>query len=349
MQRKKIKLKKFFENTEAISPVVATILVLAVAVASGIMLFYWFGAFQSGAQAQVGNSTNTSMNIMVEKSLGSDVLKVTLPVSEFTHKSETIDADNDRKIFRPNSTGNYTKYKSTYVNTWFDERFIQEIPVYIENRGSNPLTNVKVKYVELPGALNFVLRLDRNNGWKLLKVDGGPAKVNYSTSGPVDEDKAGAYEYYFNGTKPAINYTDHSVNYTEQYSESFKNNNQTVITLFNADSKSSNAYAVSGTTAMGWNTGGTFFADASSDGLHDDNYEWSKQKLHDQTYIVGTLNPGEKKTVYTYFFTNYLLPKYCDSGSFKDCRISLPIQVITDQGMTQTENAILRIIDLDTT
>lgn len=335
MNKKKIfkKIIPFWEDTEAISPVVATILVLAVAVASGLGLYLWFNPFQAGVQASVQNISASSVNLMAESTLGNNVLKVALPVSKFTRKSTLIDIDNDGRLYKPAAKGggNYSLAPSgtgTYINTWVEERFIQEIPVYIENRGPNPLTNVKVKYTELPSTLTYVLRFDRNNSYKLLKLDGKPAKVDFSTSGILNEDKTTAYEYYFNGTKPAINYSDHFVAYAEQNSSTFKNDTLTVLKLYNVDGKTGYGYAMKNGIVEGWNTAGTLFAGSSGDGLNKTNYEWCKSKLQDPTYNVGTLNPGEKKTVYTYFFAAYILQSYCDSRSFTDCRINLPIQAV---------------------
>lgn len=353
MNKKKIlkKIIPFWEDTEAISPVVATILVLAVAVAAGLGLYLWFNPFQASVQTQVQNSSASSVNLMAESTLGNNVLKVALPVGEFTRKSTIIDVDNDGLLYKPISSGDYSKAPSgtaTYINTWMEERFIQEIPVYIENRGPNPLTNVKVKYIELPSTLTYMLRLDRNKGYQLLKLDGKPAKVDFSTSGILNEDSTSAHEYYFNGTIPAINYAVHTVNYTAtQNSSTFANHTLTVLKIYDADGKTGYAYAKSNGTVEGWNTAGTLFAGSTGGGLNATLYEWSKSKLQDPTYEVGTLNPGEKKTVYTYFFAAYIKKEYCDSGSFKDCRINLPIQVNTDQGATQTVTPTLHIIDTD--
>ncbi|MFH1127471.1 MAG: archaellin/type IV pilin N-terminal domain-containing protein [archaeon] len=73
---KKKTLKKiipFWEDTEAISPVVATILVLAVAVAAGLGLYLWFNPFQANVQAQIGTSSNSSVNLMADTTLGNNV------------------------------------------------------------------------------------------------------------------------------------------------------------------------------------------------------------------------------------------------------------------------------------
>lgn len=58
------KIKPFWKDSEAISPIIATILVLAVAVAAGVGLYFWFDTFQASAQEQVGSSTDSQFDVL---------------------------------------------------------------------------------------------------------------------------------------------------------------------------------------------------------------------------------------------------------------------------------------------
>jgi flagellin-like protein len=363
MQKIPEKIKQFLENREAISPIVATILVLAVAVAAGVALYYWFGAFQTTAQSQVQNSSTASMNIMAEESLGNEVLKVSLPAGLFEYKSENVDEDNDGKISRPNSTGNYTILHSKYKNNWRDERFIQEIPVYIENRGPKDLTGVTIKYTQLASTLNYLLRIDRNNSNQLLDVNGNPVHMELNSTGNYTNSSV---SYYFSEPSYAMNYADYSdSNYSDDSNNytaylpietsMFANNRVTSTKLYSEDGTTRYAIANVGGVKTGWNTASSFFAGSSNRGLNASMYDWAKESLHTPTYTVGTLKPGESKKIYTYYFLAYmqtapLTPNYCSSGtSFADCTINLPIQVSTDQGASQTVTATMHLVDKDTT
>lgn len=351
MSRRNIdkKTKPFWKDTEAISPVIATILILAVAVAAGVGLYMWFDTFQEGAQAEVGNSTTASMNIMIEESLGDELLKLVLPVTQFNFKSILVDVDNDEKIYKPTSTGNYS-YKqevtggTLYTNSWYEERFIQEIATTVTNRGPRDLTNVKIKYTELPSSLNYCLHIDRDSDWQLLDVDGTPADMTFTTNGVVEGT---SMHYYFGGSKPGINYTDHDVAYADQSTKSWGNNILKVASIYDVDGNHRYAYADNGTTdngtTYGWNTAGTLF----SSNLNSTNYQWCKEHLHNSVYEVGDLKSGETKTVYTYFLAGYFTPKYVEGDSFADCMVNLPIEVYCDQGLRGSVTAKIHMMDLD--
>ncbi len=363
MHRKNIliKIKQFLENTEAISPIVATILVLAVAVAAGVAFYYWFGTFQTGAQAQVENSSTSSMNIMVEKSLGSDVLKVSLPVAVFEYKETNLDVDNDGLIYRPESSGNYSAYSSKYKNNWRDERRIQEITIYIENKGPNELTGVNIKYTQLASTLDKLLRLDRDNNYQLLDINGEPVHVEFNQTGVQTNN---SYSYYFSDPGyamilPALDYSDPTNNkaYLTINQSSFYDDRTTSTRFFDVDGNSRYAIAEIDGAKTGWNTGASFFTGKAEKkygvvywGLNDTIYDWCKENLHGPVYDVGTLKPGESKKIYTYYYLTYMKPEYCTTGdSFADCTIDLPIQVSTDQGASQTVTATMHLVDKDTT
>lgn len=347
MNRRKIikKIKPLWKDTEAISPVVATILILVVAVAAGVGLYFWFDTFQEGAQAEVGNSTTSSMNIMVEESLGDELLKLVLPVKQFNFKSVLVDVDNDEKIYKPPSSGNYSyKQEATggtiYTNSWYEERFIQEIATTVTNRGPRDLTNVKIKYTELPSSLDYCLHIDRDSDWQLLDVDGTPADMTFTTNGVVDGT---GMHYYFGGTNAGINYTDPGVAYADQNGKSWGNNVLKVVSMYDVDGNHRYAYADNGTT-YGWNTSGTLF----TNDLNATIYQWCKEHLHNPVYEVGDLKSGETKTVYTYFFAAYFTPTYVEGDSFADCMVNLPIEVYCDQGLGGSVTAKIHMMDLDT-
>lgn len=356
MNRKNIdkKIKCFWKNTEAISPVVATILILAVAVAAGVALYFWFDTFQAGAQEQVGDSTASSMNVMVESSLGDDALKVALPVSLFEYRATNLDVDNDGKIYRPTYSGNYsdkTLQEYGYVkysNNWRDERFIQEIPIYIENRGPNKMTGITVKYTQLASTLNYLLQIDRDNKNQLLDVDGNPIHVELNNTGVYDNS---SISYYFNDPSYAMNYTSiGSDAYLPIESSLFKDDRITATKFYDVDGSTRYAIADISGVKTGWNTAGSLFAGKKKGGLNATLYDWAKENLHTPSYEVGTLEPGESIKIYTYYYVAYLVPEYCTTGdSFADATVDLPIMVFCDQGISQTVIAQLHLIDKDTT
>ena len=347
-------IKQFWKDTEAISPIIATILVLAVAVAAGVGLYFWFDTFQASAQEQVGESSTASMNIMMESSLGDELLKVVLPIKLFEYRAEGVDADNDDLIYRPTSSGNYSDYTLKkygyvkYVNNWRDERFIQEIPIYIENRGPNTLTGVTIKYTQFASTLNYLLQIDRENNNQLLDVNGNPVHVELNDMGVHDNS---SISYYFNEPSYAMDYSSvGSDAYLPIESSLFKDDRITATKLYDVDGNTRYAIADIGGVKTGWNTAGSLFASKSYGGLNATLYGWAKEELHNPTYEVGTLEPGENKKIYTYYYVAYLKPEYCTTGdSFADATVDLPIRVSCDQGMSQTVIAQLHLIDKDTT
>ena len=347
-------IKQFWKDTEAISPIIATILILAVAVAAGVGLYFWFDTFQASAQEQVGDSSAASMNIMMESSLGDELLKVVLPIKLFEYRAEGVDADNYDLLYRPTSSGNYSDYTLKkygyvkYVNNWRDERFIQEIPIYIENRGPNTLTGVTIKYTQFASTLNYLLQIDRENNNQLLDVNGNPVHVELNDTGVHDNS---SISYYFNEPSYAMNYSSvGSDAYLPIESNLFTGDRITATKLYDVDGNTRYAIADIGGVKTGWNTAGSLFASKSYGGLNATLYGWAKEELHNPTYEVGTLEPGENKKIYTYYYVAYLKPEYCTTGdSFADATVDLPIMVSCDQGISQTVIAQLHLIDKDTT
>ncbi|MBU4491903.1 MAG: hypothetical protein KKD69_05520, partial [Euryarchaeota archaeon] len=353
MNKKKIfkKIIPFWKDTEAISPVVATILVLAVAVAAGLGLYLWFNPFQANVQASVQNSSISSTNIMASKSMGSEVLMAVLPKSTFVYKSN-LDVDNDGKIYRPGTSGNYSLYDPAYTNKWNDERFIQEIMIYIENRGPSQLTGVKIQYTEVPG-LHGLLRLDRNNNNQLLDVNGTAVHVMFDQTGVTVNQN---YSYYFSesaGIMELVSGLDYTIAannkaYLPIKTDTFAHNRILSMNLYDVDGNSRNAIAKIDGIKTGWNTAVSFYTGTPGKnwGLNKTIYDWFKENVQTPTYEVGILKPGESKRIYTYYYIGSMNPTQCTKGdSFADCTLELPITVSSDQGATQALTAKLHIVD----
>jgi len=298
------------------------------------------------------------------------VLKVALPYTLFEYKSVNIDEENDGYIYRPcceaklgSSSGNYSKSPSAttiYQNNWRDERFIQEIPVYIENRGPKDLTGVTIKYTAPASTLNFFLKLDRNNSNQLLDINGQAVHQELNSTGNYTNS---SISYYFSEPSIAMNYVDYSdaswsasgngsgyTAYLPIETSLFKDNRVSSTKLYSEDGVTTYAIATVGGVKTGWNTASSFFASSSSGrGLNASLYNWAKASLSTPTYKVGTLKPGQSMKVYTYYYLAYMQTSYCSSGtSFADCTINLPIQVSTDQGAVQTVTATMHLVDKDT-
>ncbi|MBU3966128.1 MAG: hypothetical protein KKG76_01960 [Euryarchaeota archaeon] len=221
---KKKTLKKiipFWEDTEAISPVVATILVLAVAVAAGLGLYLWFNPFQANVQGQVGNTSVASIDLMAKKSLGNDAITLSPFPGESMYTITFAEVDDKESAPKNETTGNtlypqgngyisiYRKYTPTswlrstsggngWVNTTknpqiYDERFIIEIPVtltpalslhnVIIKAGKPVVAETYPKTTETLFHTEFWLHIDRDNNYQLLKNDETPFKgiMNRST------------------------------------------------------------------------------------------------------------------------------------------------------------------------
>jgi len=143
MSNKKIvdKIKHFWNDTEAISPIIATIMILVVAVAAGAMLYFWWDEFQEGAQEEVGASAMGSMKTM---SIGSAIVIMSSEINE--NFKLYPDADNATEELVNNSENAGIWYAQNYTGVRFgpnglddlgyhDERFIVEIPVTISSNG----------------------------------------------------------------------------------------------------------------------------------------------------------------------------------------------------------------------
>jgi hypothetical protein len=213
MNKEKIieKIKPFWKDTEAISPVVATILILAVAVAAGVALYFWFDTFQEGAQAQVEESSTGSIKTM---SIGSAIVTMSSEINE--NFKLYPDEDNATEELLNNSENAGIWYAQSYDGARFgpngldgvgyhDERFILEIPVTISS--STELTDVKLKAGKIEvtdGNLygHNWLHLDSDSDYRLLNGDDTRfvGFINQSTD-QVYEDTTDGFTYYFGGKK----------------------------------------------------------------------------------------------------------------------------------------------------
>jgi len=205
------KIKTFRHNTDAISPIIATILVLAVAVAAGVGLYFWFDTFQEDAQKQVGTVSDSNLFTIANKA--GDAMVVTMETTQnvpyasayHDYKKEPYDhyitfpgykgsdtyagvASSDATKYNTGTDRDegldLTKYQVVPIDTymWEDERFVLEIPVQLKANAN--LHNVKIK-VDLDnreiiesgsswGKLGFCpncIHLDRSNGYALQYYD----------------------------------------------------------------------------------------------------------------------------------------------------------------------------------
>ena len=205
------KMKPFFSNTEAISPIIATIMVLVVAVAAGAGLYGWFNTFQASAQEEVGDSAADSIRTM---SIGSATVTMSSEINE--NFKLYPDQDNVNEELLNNSENAGIWYAQSYDGVRFgpngldgvgyhDERFILEIPVTISS--STELTDVKLKAGKIEvtdGNLHGHnwLHLDSDSDYRLLNGDDTRfvGFINESTD-QVYEDTTDGFTYYFGGKK----------------------------------------------------------------------------------------------------------------------------------------------------
>ena len=213
MNKEKIvdKIKHFWNDTEAISPIIATIMVLVVAVAAGAGLYFWFDEFQEGAQEEVGDSATGSMRTM---SIGSAIVTMNSEINENFKLYPDEDSANEELLYNSENAGIW--YAQNYTGARFgpngldglgyhDERFILEIPVTISS--STELTDVKLKAGKIEvtdGNLHGHnwLHLDSDSDYRLLNGDDTRfvGFINKSTD-QVYEDTTDGFTYYFGGKK----------------------------------------------------------------------------------------------------------------------------------------------------
>ena len=366
------KIKHFWDDTEAISPIVATIMVLVVAVAAGAGLYFWFDEFQTGAQEEVGEASTGSMRSMV---IGS----ADIQVRPFDEKPslDGIDATGDTAIDNLKGNGqiararNYSANKlglnGIYGVAWHDERIVVEIPITITSSAElEGVTLITEKPVVNKGTLKSYmwLHLDKDNDYQLLKKDDTVFKgfINDSEV-KVYEDGANGYTYYFGGKKHlgldivngirdnatgtlADNLTTTNVDESNLVPRtiSSKDGALRVMQLFTREGFEYWAFAKNDTGSdLGWITcdhiqsGDTYFTgtDKIDDMFNSGTYE-----------VADTLVPNEAVTVYKYFMINgLLLDNYGTTNEDGSAEIELPFRIITKEGLTESGSITLTIMD----
>ena len=367
MNKEKIvdKIKHFWNDTEAISPIIATIMVLVVAVAAGAGLYFWFDEFQEGAQEEVGAAATGNVRSM---SIGS----ASVILNPFDTPSLTgMDADDDTVAVNPSgngrirSAGNYTARGSGLgpngknEDAWMDERFVVDIPIIISSNIA--LEDVMLTYGK-PIVMNegaelrshIWLHLNKENDYQLLKNDGNPfvGFINESED-KVFENATDGYTYHFGDSNFAgldiNNYTDNIDNTTGTSTKGLtppsisKTENALGVMRIYSEGDSHYAFAKNQTDSrFGWVT--CDYRDAN------DKYFAGAEKLsefHSPTYkVTDKLVPNEGVTVTTYFM--YLignLDNYNTNENDGYAEIKLPYTITTKEGVTETGSVTLTIED----
>ena len=349
------KMKPFFNNTEAISPIIATIMVLVVAVAAGAGLYFWFDTFQEGAQTEVGAAATGSMRTM---SIGSAIVTMGSEINENFKLYPDEDNATEETLLNSENAGIW--YAQNYTGRRFgpnglddlglhDERFIVEIPVTISS--STELTDVKLKAGKIEvtdGNLygHMWLHLDSESDYQLLNGDDTQfvGFINNSTV-QVYEDATNGFTYHFGGQNHhgvKLNESNSTmVDFVTKYgavpddpnSKSYDESDISppviarvdgamgVIRLYTPDAMRV-AFAKDKTgTEYGWMTcnydaGLSYSPSASS---MQDEYFIGREKLeqfHNPVYkVADTLVPNEAQTISTYFFVTIMSLSNYETGT----------------------------------
>ena len=381
MNKEKIveKIKHFWNDTEAISPIIATIMVLVVAVAAGAGLYFWFDTFQASAQEEVGAAATGNVRSMV---IGSADIAISLMDEEFSF--EGMDSTDD--ISTDNKRGNGRISWATRVNppspsgpginginglAYQDERFIVEIPITVSS--SAALENVKI-FAGVPSVVSegesklyayHWLHLDRDNDYRLLKGDGTQfvGYINDSTT-KVYEDNNG-YTYYFGRSGQGagidlINGTRNNETGTVadipggQFDESAlwgpwipKTNGALMVMALYTNTASQDryfAFAKNSTgSELGWIT-----CDYDDDAKYFNGIDKINEMFHGNTYeVTDELTPNKAVTVNTYFMVSALVLDKGQNTLDDDgmAEIVLPFTITTDEGLIEKTSVTLTIKD----
>ncbi|HJH32531.1 MAG TPA: hypothetical protein C5S50_10260 [Methanosarcinaceae archaeon] len=229
-----IEKNKLWNNTKAISPIIATILVLSVAVAAGVGLYFWFDTFQESAQEQVGNSTDLQFDVLKSSTIPMVVtIETTQNVPYVSATYDKKDGYDEKGLISytgyTSSSPYYTgiSYNDSNTTVYEDERFVLEIP--IQFKANAKLHDVKIK-VDLDnrkvtesyyaggsmpnlGFSPYCIHLDRSNGYALQYYDSTSSSWKkfvgelLPNSDAITFDDAG-YAYKFDGSKPTLNLSD---------------------------------------------------------------------------------------------------------------------------------------------
>ena len=389
MNKEKIaeKIKHFWKDTEAISPVVATILILAVAVAAGVGLYFWFDTFQEGAQAQVEKSSTGSMKTMA---IGSAIITMSSEINE--NFKLYPDADNATEELVNNSENGGIWYAQSYTGVRFgpngldelgyhDERFIVEIPITISS--STELTDVKLKAGKIEvtdGNLygHMWLHLDSESDYRLLNGDDTlfVGFINQSTD-QVYENTTDGFTYYFGGKKhhgvclPAnatlldfVNNTGAVPNDPNNriYDESDISPPRIatvdgalgVIRLYTPDSSYVAFTKDKNDTEYGWmtcNPAAGYTGNPKTSSMKDQYFLGGEklEQFHNPVYkVADTLNPNDAQTVSTYFFVTIMALSNRETGTDDGLTtVNIPLTMTSKEGVTETINVKFTVLDED--
>lgn len=227
------KIKQFWKDTTAISPIIATILVLSVAVAAGVGLYFWFDTFQESAQEQVTGVSDSNLFTMANKA--GNAMAVTMDTTQkVPYASATFDYKeyDDHYLtytgFKPSKYQTGITFNDSNTTVYEDERFVLEIPIQLKANAN--LNDIKVKvdldnrdvlesgyaatssYAYL-GFSPYCIHLDRSNGYALqyYDTDSGSWKEFVGELLPNSDAITfddGGYIYKFDGRNPTLNLSD---------------------------------------------------------------------------------------------------------------------------------------------
>jgi len=389
MNKEKIaeKIKHFWKETEAISPVVATILILAVAVAAGVGLYFWFDTFQEGAQAQVEKSSTGSMKTMA---IGSAIITMSSEINE--NFKLYPDSDNATEELVNNSENGGIWYAQSYTGVRFgpngldelgyhDERFIVEIPITISS--STELTDVKLKAGKIEvtdGNLygHMWLHLDSESDYRLLNGDDTlfVGFINENDT-QVFENTTDGLTYYFGGKKhhgvclPTTATLLDFVNdtgavpddpSTVKYDESDISPPRIatvdgalgVIRLYTPDTSYVAFAKDKNDTEYGWmtcNPAAGYTGNSKTSSMKDEYFLGGEklEQFHNPVYkVADTLNPNDAQTVSTYFFVTIMALSNRETGTDDgSTTLNIPLTMTSKEGVTQTINVKFTVLDED--
>ena len=378
MNKEKIvdKIKHFWNDTGAISPIIATIMVLVVAVAAGAGLYFWFDNFQVSAQEEVGESATGNMRSMV---IGSADIAISMQDETFSFDETDARSDTSTDNIKGNgrisyaSDGHDRRTNGQRDVAWTDERFIVEIPIMVSS--SAALENVKI-FAGVPSVVSggesklysyHWLHLDRDNDYQLLKGDDTPfvGFINDSAT-DVYENNTDGYTYYFGRSGEAAGIDliggiaspetgtladNSSTNDTDESQIGGWDISRTkgalqVMSLYTNTASQPRYYAFarnSTGTDLGWITCNYSASDQYFDGTDKVN-KW----FHNNEYeVADQLTPNKAVTVNTYFMVSTLILDK-DQDTLEDdgmAEIVLPYTIITDEGLVEKTSVTLTIKD----
>jgi len=387
MNKEKIvdKIKHFWNDTEAISPIIATIMILVVAVAAGAGLYFWFNAFQESAQDEVGDSASASVETMVFRSA---YITMTSEINENfklypDQDNVTEGTENGAIWYAQNYSGIRFEPNGKDDLGWHDERFIVEIPITITSK--TELNDVKLKAGKIEitdGNLygHMWLHLDSESDYQLLNGD------DTQFVGFINENETQVFEnttdgltYYFGGKKHhGVLLNESNATMVEfvgkygavpddpssaKYDESDISPPRIgttpgamgVIRLYTPDSSYA-AFAKDQTgEEYGWMTcnyaAGGAVPPIPATSMKDQYFHGGEklEQFHNPVYkVADTLNPNEAQTVSTYFFVTIMSLSNYDTGKDEGLTtVNIPLTMTSKEGVSETMNVKFIVADKD--